>query len=240
MRVRFPPPPPLFFDAETELAMKILIALSTLALLPLWAVNESAAAADQIASTCKSVATPQATPEQPLDADGVGALLDELKDTLTDLISSEDNVDAISEKWDGRKDLVGKTKSQILLALAADVRSVVADKATQNKVWKSWGAEAKSLEPPPIQAPTPVAQSPVKPNPNTQTNPISGTVIYFNADKGYGFIRPDRGGPDIFVHISSLDAAGINTLNPNDRVTFDIEVDKRGKSAAVHIKMAPE
>ena len=46
-------------------------------------------------------------------------------------------------------------------------------------------------------------------------------------------MRPDRGGTDVFVHISALEQAGINTLNTNDRVTFDIEFDKRGKPAAI-------
>jgi CspA family cold shock protein len=80
----------------------------------------------------------------------------------------------------------------------------------------------------------------VKPSLTVETKGISGTVLSFDADKGYGFIRPDRGGPDIFVHISALEQAGINTLTPNDRVTFDIEFDKRGKSRATNVKMAAE
>ena len=66
----------------------------------------------------------------------------------------------------------------------------------------------------------------------------TGTVKFFNADKGYGFIAPDGGGQDAFVHITALEAAGINTLNQNDRVTYDMENDKRGKQAAVNVKMA--
>ncbi|WP_186729042.1 cold shock domain-containing protein [Sphingomonas panacisoli] len=68
----------------------------------------------------------------------------------------------------------------------------------------------------------------------------TGTVKFFNADKGYGFIAPDGGGQDAFVHITALEAAGINTLNQNDRVTYDLENDKRGKQAAVNVKMAAE
>ncbi|MDB5678972.1 cold-shock protein [Sphingomonas bacterium] len=68
----------------------------------------------------------------------------------------------------------------------------------------------------------------------------TGTVKFFNADKGYGFIAPDGGGQDAFVHITALEQAGINTLNQNDRVTYDLENDKRGKQAAVNVKMAAE
>ncbi|THD37233.1 MAG: cold-shock protein [Sphingomonas sp.] len=68
----------------------------------------------------------------------------------------------------------------------------------------------------------------------------TGTVKFFNADKGYGFIAPDGGGQDAFVHVTALEAAGINTLNQNDRVTYDLENDRRGKQAAVNVKMAAE
>jgi len=68
----------------------------------------------------------------------------------------------------------------------------------------------------------------------------NGTVKFFNADKGYGFIAPDGGGQDAFVHITALEAAGLNTLNQNDRVTYDLENDRRGKQAAVNVKMAAE
>jgi CspA family cold shock protein len=68
----------------------------------------------------------------------------------------------------------------------------------------------------------------------------TGTVKFFNADKGYGFIAPDGGGQDAFVHITALEQSGINTLNQNDRVTYDLENDKRGKQAAVNVKMAAE
>jgi CspA family cold shock protein len=67
---------------------------------------------------------------------------------------------------------------------------------------------------------------------------INGTVKFFNADKGYGFIAPDTGGQDAFVHITAVEASGINTLNQNDRVTYELEADKRGKQAAVNVKMA--
>jgi CspA family cold shock protein len=72
------------------------------------------------------------------------------------------------------------------------------------------------------------------------TTMTTGTVKFFNADKGYGFIAPDGGGQDAFVHITALESSGINTLNQNDRVTYDLENDKRGKQAAVNVKMAAE
>lgn len=63
-----------------------------------------------------------------------------------------------------------------------------------------------------------------------------GTVKFFNADKGYGFIAPDGGGQDAFVHISALESSGMGALNQNDRVSYDLENDKRGKQAAVNLK----
>jgi CspA family cold shock protein len=59
--------------------------------------------------------------------------------------------------------------------------------------------------------------------------PQQGTVKFFNAERGYGFIKPDAGGHDIFVHISALERAGLAALNEGQRVTFEIEADKKGK-----------
>jgi len=56
-----------------------------------------------------------------------------------------------------------------------------------------------------------------------------GTVKFFNADKGYGFIKPDTGGPDIFVHVTALQSAGLNSLKEGQKISFDIEPDKKGK-----------
>ena len=56
-----------------------------------------------------------------------------------------------------------------------------------------------------------------------------GTVKFFNADKGFGFIKPDNGGADIFVHITALQAAGLHSLNEGQKVAFDVEPDKKGK-----------
>ena len=66
----------------------------------------------------------------------------------------------------------------------------------------------------------------------------TGTVKFFNADKGYGFIAPDNGGNDAFVHISAVERAGMITLNQNQRVTFELEEDRRGKMAAVNLQPA--
>ncbi|MBC7985395.1 MAG: cold-shock protein [Sphingomonadaceae bacterium] len=65
-----------------------------------------------------------------------------------------------------------------------------------------------------------------------------GTVKFFNADKGYGFISPDGGGNDAFVHISAVQAAGLDTLRQDQRVSYELEDDKRGKQAAVNLQPA--
>lgn len=67
---------------------------------------------------------------------------------------------------------------------------------------------------------------------------ITGTVKFFNADKGYGFIAPDQGSGDAFVHISAVERAGMVTLNQNQRVSYELEEDRRGKMAAVNLAPA--
>jgi CspA family cold shock protein len=67
---------------------------------------------------------------------------------------------------------------------------------------------------------------------------ITGTVKFFNADKGYGFIAPDDGKADAFVHITAVERAGMATLNQNQRVTYELEQDRRGKMAAVNLQAA--
>ncbi|HUZ31611.1 MAG TPA: cold-shock protein [Xanthobacteraceae bacterium] len=65
----------------------------------------------------------------------------------------------------------------------------------------------------------------------------TGTVKFFNAQKGYGFIVQDGGGPDVFVHISAVERAGMRTLNEGQKVSFDVEPDRRsGKSAASNLQ----
>lgn len=66
----------------------------------------------------------------------------------------------------------------------------------------------------------------------------TGTVKFFNEDKGYGFIAPEDGGPDAFVHINAVQQSGMSTLERDQRVTYDLEPDKKGKQAACNIKPA--
>lgn len=65
-----------------------------------------------------------------------------------------------------------------------------------------------------------------------------GTVKFFNADKGYGFIAPEDGGNDAFVRISAVEAAGMRTLDRDQRVTYELEQDRRGKMSAVNLSAA--
>ena len=62
-----------------------------------------------------------------------------------------------------------------------------------------------------------------------------GTVKWFNAQKGYGFIQPGNGGKDVFVHISAVERAGLSTLTEGQSISFDI-VNERGKDAAANLK----
>jgi CspA family cold shock protein len=67
----------------------------------------------------------------------------------------------------------------------------------------------------------------------------AGTVKWFNASKGFGFIQPDSGGPDVFVHISAVERAGMSGLNEGQKVSFDVQLDqRRGKSSAENLKRA--
>ena len=67
---------------------------------------------------------------------------------------------------------------------------------------------------------------------------ITGTVKFFNASKGFGFITPDQGGSDAFVHISAVERAGMVTLKDNQRIGYELEQDRRGKTAAVNLQPA--
>lgn len=64
-----------------------------------------------------------------------------------------------------------------------------------------------------------------------------GTVKFFNTEKGYGFIAPEDGGDDAFVHITAVEAAGMRTLDKNQRVSYDL-VQERGKTAAANLSAA--
>jgi cold shock protein len=63
-----------------------------------------------------------------------------------------------------------------------------------------------------------------------------GTVKWFNAQKGFGFIQPQDGGADVFVHISAVQQAGLSTLNDGQLVSFDLERGRQGKTSAVNLK----
>lgn len=67
----------------------------------------------------------------------------------------------------------------------------------------------------------------------------TGTVKFFNTEKGFGFIKPDNGGADIFVHISAVQASGLDGLVENQKVSYETEPDKRGKGPkAVNLEAA--
>ena len=81
----------------------------------------------------------------------------------------------------------------------------------------------------------PVAKRPEAPQRQLTGERASGTVKFFNAMKGFGFITRDDGQADAFVHISAVERSGMAGLNEGDRLEFDIEVDRRGKYSAVNL-----
>jgi CspA family cold shock protein len=66
----------------------------------------------------------------------------------------------------------------------------------------------------------------------------TGTVKWFNATKGFGFIAPESGGKDVFVHISALERSGLQGLQDNQKVTFDIESGRDGRESATNLSLA--
>jgi cold shock protein len=67
----------------------------------------------------------------------------------------------------------------------------------------------------------------------------TGTVKWFNGQKGFGFIQPDAGGPDVFVHISAVERAGLRGLNEGQKISYEIVADRRtGKSSADRLQVA--
>ncbi len=84
--------------------------------------------------------------------------------------------------------------------------------------------------------PMPVERAERGPQRQLTGEKAQGTVKFFNSMKGFGFIQRDDGQPDAFVHISAVERAGIPTLNEGDRLAFELEVDRRGKYAAVNLQ----
>ncbi len=66
----------------------------------------------------------------------------------------------------------------------------------------------------------------------------SGTVKWFNSTKGFGFIQPDEGGKDVFVHISAVERAGLTGLADNQKVTYDLEAGRDGRQSATNLALA--
>jgi CspA family cold shock protein len=64
----------------------------------------------------------------------------------------------------------------------------------------------------------------------------TGTVKFFNTSKGFGFIKPDDGSKDVFVHISAVERAGLGSLSENQKISFDLEKGNNGKTSAVNLK----
>ncbi len=67
-----------------------------------------------------------------------------------------------------------------------------------------------------------------------------GTVKFFNDSKGFGFIQPDDGSRDAFVHISAVERAGFRSLRQDQRISYELEEDRRGKTSAVNLKSADD
>ncbi|MDE4134073.1 cold-shock protein [Phaeobacter sp. QD34_3] len=65
----------------------------------------------------------------------------------------------------------------------------------------------------------------------------NGTVKWFNATKGYGFIEPEAGGKDVFVHISAVERSGLNGLNDNQKVSYELETGRDGKQSAGSLQL---
>jgi cold shock protein len=74
-------------------------------------------------------------------------------------------------------------------------------------------------------------------NPKKEDIMATGTVKWFNATKGFGFIAPDNGGKDVFVHISAVERAGLTGLADNQKVSFDMEQSRDGRESASNLKL---
>jgi CspA family cold shock protein len=66
----------------------------------------------------------------------------------------------------------------------------------------------------------------------------TGTVKWFNGQKGYGFIQPEEGGADVFVHISAVERAGMSTLKEGQKISYELERGRNGKTSAVNLRVS--
>ena len=212
----------------------VFIALITLA------VVVSTTSTTSIVSANVATPIPNATPEERLDADAVSALIEELKDGLPDLIEDEAQVSAIIKKWDKRKDLEGKTRSEILKLIFADLKAVVKDKESQDNIWKSWTEEQIEVEAPvktPQEPDPPVVRSPETPvAPIVKAETQNGSVKFFDDTKGFGFITPDGGGADILFYYSDINGR-FKSLSERQRVTYELRIDSKGRRFAINVRL---
>ena len=170
--------------------------------------------------------SPQATPEKPLNQAGVDSWIAELKSNLRDFVNDEDDIDTISTRWKARKDLVGKTPSQLLSLMFEDVTAVIDDARVRSRIWQNWEVRYKNLK----EKPAAPSQQTSEPN-CVAAKTEKGTVKSFNATRGYGFInRAD--GTEIYIHYSAILGTGSSqTLKAGDRVRFVVINDPKGLNA---------
>ena len=119
----------------------------------------------------------QTNPETPLDEDGVAELIEELTAGVTGQVEDRAQIDAITQKWEAREDLTGKTRVQILQLLFADVKSVVKQQAAQNKIWSAWNETEETVVRTPDVQPEKPANTPVRsaPKETLAVRPIVAT-----------------------------------------------------------------
>lgn len=222
---------------------------------------------EQFAKGSTVLARPQATPEKPLDAEAVAALLEELKDDLPNFVDNEDTVTAIIEKWDTRKSLAGRPKMHILKILIDDIWTFVKDREIRNEIAESWGVEDRVVAATPVKTPIPpqTVTIPV-PNPKPQYQGTcrpqgaaiksnrsggfafinaayramfaTGTVRCFDEAKGFGFITQDGDGTDIFVHHSAINMDGVRTLQEGQKVQYELVIGPKGQRSAANVRPA--
>ena len=197
------------------------IAITLFALCSALAFVVAASMTGTSAAASAHKAMPQSTPEKPLDEAAVAALLEQLKSGLSNLIADEDAVAAITEKWDARTDLTGKTRTQILSLLFADVKSVVDDKETQDKIWSSWKIAPKDENTPP---------KPAEPQPKEPDTPYRLIVTNLSYQTTEDQIQ------DLFSQVGTV--VSVNLVTDKDtgrskRVAFVVMASRAESEAAI-------